>query len=172
MNSRRGALLLRSCLLSTGDNQREVSSRDAFTIVFRCRSHATSIRRANQVNVDTARAVYTRVHLNFDHGESVLTSIESASRCTHLPPPGDGEMARWPLSNFYSPRHDPHGLVSPAVDIYAHPLRIVVTPTGSLSLIPDSPALDNRCHLRFRWHPKIVSAKCARIKMLRGYNRK
>lgn len=66
------------------------------------------------------------------------------------------EMARWPLSNFYSPRRDPRGLVSLAVDIYARPLRIVVTPAVSLTLRPDSPALDDRCHPRFRWHPKIV----------------
>lgn len=165
MNSRRDALLLRSCLLSTGDNQREVSSRDAFTIVFRRRSHATSVRRANRVNADTARAVYTRVLLNFDCGESVLTWIESASRCTLSPAVGemarcrDAEMARWSLSNFYSPRYDPRGLVSSAVDIYAYPLSIVVTSAVSLTLRPDSPARDNRCHLRFRWHPKIVSAR-------------
>lgn len=39
-----------SCLLSTRDNQREVSSRDAFTIVFRRCSHATSVHWANRVN--------------------------------------------------------------------------------------------------------------------------
>lgn len=50
--------------------------------------------RANRVNADTARAVYTRVLLNFDRGESVLTSIESASEM-HAPTNTgrDGEMA-------------------------------------------------------------------------------
>jgi len=175
VNSRRGALLPRSCLLSTGDNQREVSSRDAFTIVFRHRSHATSVWRANRVNTDTTRAVYTRMLFNFDRGESVFNLDRKCIEMHALSPPGDGKMVKWrdgPFRIFYSPRCDPRGLVSSAIDIYAYPLHIMVTSAISLILGPDSPALDNRYHLRFKWHPKIVSAECARIRILWEYHTK
>lgn len=166
VNSRRGALLLRVYFLRETIKGRSLPgmlSRLSFAAVLMLPVFGEPIKLTS-----TQHAQFTRACTLISTAAKVfLTSIESASRCTH-----HQEMARWPLSNFYSLRHDPHGLVSPVVDIYAHPLRIVVTPTVSLSLIPDSPALDNRCHLRFRWHPKIVSAECARIKILRVYNRK
>lgn len=98
------------------DNRREPLPGVAFTIVSR-RSHAPGVvGGANRVNVDLKQrlAEFTRARSLISTGESVSTSIESASRCNASPP---GDVAPF---EFFIDR-DAIALVSPAIGIYESP---------------------------------------------------